>query len=824
MELNIFNLKKKVVGDQGVSAAPVAAGGALAAKGGVIAGNKEVLASGLVSVTDIIAPSALDVDFDNLKIGNKFFRSLFVAGYPRYVTANWLLPIINFDHTLDLSFFVYPVEGKGILDDLRRKIAEMEAEISTDLQRGKVVDPATQAKLEDAMVLQSQLVKGAERFFQFGFYITIPADSLEELNQITKQVESTLGSLMVIAKHTTLQMEDGFKSVLPLCYDLLNITRNMDTTSLATTFPFTSSELTANEGIMYGINEHNGSLVVFDRFTMENYNMVVLAKAGAGKSYAVKVEVLRSIMFGTDVFIIDPESEYEPLAKAAGGEFITFGFNSPAKINPFDLAAIYDPEENQLGLKILSLHSLFKIIMGDMTSMEESLLDRALIETYRAKGITSDPATQNREAPLMEDLYKTLLGMEEDLAAGLAARIEKFIKGSFKGIFDQKTTVNLANPFTVFSVRDLESTLRPIAMFVVLDFIWTKIKKELKKRLLIVDEAWWLMQYPDSASFLYSIAKRSRKYYLGLTTITQDVEDFLDKDIGGAIIKNSSIQLLMKQSPAAIDKVAEVFYLSEGEKQLLLSADQGEGIFFAGANHVAIRIIASPEEHRLVTTKPSEVLARRQLEEEKSKLEQIEKEKERKRGQIAAREEAREVRQEEKINPITAPVETVKIETSGEKPQPTPLPQPTVVAVQTPQKEAGKYENKSAEPLVNEQQVGVRSFSPFPTPARIETVQVKNQGVINQGQGGELRKTERDNSTTSGEGWLQKETGQQQNLGGGGYKTDQGDKTSVDVTPQGGGGWGSDSNQATGEYRQSWTVKPQMGGGGNMPPKTVIKS
>jgi len=325
------------------------------------------------------------------------------------------------------------------------------------------------------------------------------------------------------------------------------------------------------------------------------------------------------------------------LARAVGGEFITFGFNSPAKINPFDLSAIYDPEENQLGLKILSLHSLFKIVMGEMTAREEAILDRALVETYRAKGITTDPATQNKEPPLMEDLYKTLLGMEDELAAGLASRIEKFIKGSFRGVFDHKTTVNLTNPFTVFSVRDLESALRPIAMFIVLDFIWTKIKRELKKRMLVVDEAWWLMQYPDSANFLYSVAKRARKYYLGLTTITQDVEDFLSTDIGKSIITNSSIQMLMKQSPAAIDRLGEVFYLSEGEKQLLLSADIGEGIFFAGANHVAIRVVASPEEHTLVTTRPSEVIARMKKEEgeEARKMEGVGEEEEQGQGKLA---------------------------------------------------------------------------------------------------------------------------------------------------------------------------------------------
>lgn len=354
------------------------------------------LSKGMVSVQDVIAPTAIEVDFNHLKIGDKYFQTLFVAGYPRFVSSNWLLPLINFDHSLDIAMFIYPVEGKGVLDDLRRKIAEMEAEIQTDLQRGKIVDPATQAKLGDARSLQEQLVKGEERFFQFGLYVTIPADSPKELNHLSRQVISLLGSLLIISKQTTLQMEDGFKTTIPTCVDQMMITRNMDTTSLATTFPFTSSELTANEGVLYGINEHNDSLIIFDRFTLENANSVIFGKSGGGKSYLIKLEALRSLMFGTEIIIIDPEAEYEALTRAVGGEYIDFGFNSQAKINPFDLSAVYVEGENELGLKILSLHSLFKVIMGQMTPTEEAILDRALILAYRMKNITPDPATQKK--------------------------------------------------------------------------------------------------------------------------------------------------------------------------------------------------------------------------------------------------------------------------------------------------------------------------------------------------------------------------------------------------------------------------------------------
>lgn len=559
-----------------------------------------------LSIQDVVAPQKIEVDFDFIKINDKYFRTLFVAGYPRFVSPGWMDAIINFDHSLDLSFFVYPVEGKTVLDELRRKITEMEAEIATDLQRGKIINPSTQAKLEDAHALQEQLVKGAERFFRFAFYITIPAASLEEINNITQQVESTLASLLVVVKHARLQAEDGFLTTLPLGQDRLGVTRNMDTTSLATTFPFSSTELSSDRGVLYGINEDNDSLVIFDRFSLENYNSVLFATSGAGKSYSVKLEAVRSLMLGTEVFIIDPEEEYKKLTEAVGGEFLSFSFASAAKINPFDLSTARD-DENQLGLKILSLHSLFGVIMGKLDPSEQALLDRALIATYKAKGITTDPTTHSRQPPLMEDLYKTLLGMEDPASRSLADRLEKFVKGSFQGLFDQHTNISLKNPFTVFSVRDLEESLRPIAMFVILDFIWTRIRAALKKRILIVDEAWHMMRYPDTAAFLYSVAKRSRKYWLGLTTITQDVEDFLSLDIGKAIVTNSALRLLMKQSPAAIDTIADVFKLSEGEKQLLLAADIGEGIFFAGANHVAIRVVASPEEHKLITSKPSEI-------------------------------------------------------------------------------------------------------------------------------------------------------------------------------------------------------------------------
>ncbi len=566
------------------------------------------LAHGSLAIKDIIAPSLIEVDFDFLKIGSSYYKTLFVAGYPRFVSANWLYPLISYDHSLFISMFIYPAESKIILEDLKRKIAEMEATIQTDIKRGRVIDPGVQVALDDALSLQAQLAKGAERFYQFGLYISIPAETIDELNQTAKEVESTLGSLLIISKHATLQMEEGFKSTIPVGQDKLDVTRNMDTTSLATTFPFTTAALTANKGILYGINEHDGSLVIFDRFSLENANSVVFGKSGSGKSFVIKLEALRSLMFGTEVFVIDPEGEYSTLTKALHGEEVAFSFNTPVKMNPFDLSGIVEEGENELGLKILSLHALMRVIMGELSPPEDAILDRALVLTYKQKGISPDPASQKNEPPLMEDLYKVLLGMEEEEAKRLAERLEKFVKGSLAGIFNQKSNFDIKNPLTVFNIKELEAELRPIAMFIILDFIWNKIKKVTKKRLLVVDEAWYLMKNPDSANFMYGIAKRARKYYLGLTTITQDVEDFLDTDHGKAIITNSSIQILLKQSTAAIDKLTEVFYLSGGEKHLLLSTEVGEGLFFAGSSHVALRIIASPEEYQLVTSKPQEIL------------------------------------------------------------------------------------------------------------------------------------------------------------------------------------------------------------------------
>ncbi|MBI2032057.1 MAG: ATP-binding protein [Candidatus Levybacteria bacterium] len=563
-------------------------------------------------ITDIIAPPSVEVDFGHIRVGEHFFKTFFVIGYPRFVSPNWLEPLIDFDSTMNISMFCYPASSPDVLSDLRRKIAEMEATIAVQLEQGLEADPNVKASLEDALAVQEELAKGIERFFQFSLYITLVAGDLPTLDQNARNLKTLLSSILILAKPATLQMEDGFKSTSPMAIDSLYITRNMDTTSLASTFPFTSATLTQDKGVLYGINQLNGSLVIFDRYSMENANEVVLGKSGAGKSYLIKLEIMRQFMFGSEVIILDPEGEYDKLSVALGGEYISFKTSSPVKINPFDMAGLYEEGENELGSKILSLHALLRIVMGELDPAHDAILDRALVETYKRKGITGDPKTQRKEPPVMNDLYNVLSEGKDPTSQDLSLRLEKFIHGSLSGIFNQQSNLDIKNPLTVFSIKELEGDLRPIAMQIILDFVWTRIRKNLKKRLLIVDEAWYLMKYPESASFIYGIAKRARKYYLGLTTATQDVQDFLSTDYGKAVLSNSSIQILLKQSPTQIDLVGEVFYLTQQEKNLLISANVGEGLFFAGQSHVAIQVVAAPFEHEIITSNPEDIVRQKQ--------------------------------------------------------------------------------------------------------------------------------------------------------------------------------------------------------------------
>lgn len=578
---------------------------------------EQAFLKGVTTLRDLIAPSSLEIHSSYFRLGTKYGRTLYVYGYPRSIYTGWLSSLINIDEVLDVSMYVYPVESQVVLNNLRKKVTQLEASISISSEKGKTRDPGIEAAINDAEELRDQLQVGSERFFRFGLYITLFADSLDELGFVQHKIETLFGQQMVFSKVASSQQEQGLNSTIPQMSDQLQIRRNMNTGAISTSFPFTSADLTQESGVLYGINMHNNGLVIFDRFSLENANMVVFAKSGAGKSFTVKLEALRSMMTGSEVVIIDPENEYQKLSDAVGGSYIRLSLNSDVRINPFDLPRVIDNDEadNALRANLVTLHGLFRLMMGGaqtsstaanssaLTPAEEADLDQALIDTYARAGITSDPLTHNSPPPTVNELYDTLLHMEGS-GPQLAQRLRKYTTGTFAGLFSQQSNIDINNPMVVFNIRDLEDELRPVAMYIVLSHIWNIVRTNQKKRMLIVDEAWQLMKFDDSANFLFSLAKRARKYYLGLTTITQDVEDFMGSKMGRAIVANSSMQLLLKQSSSAVDVLSDVFKLTEEEKKRLANFPVGQGLFFAGQSHVHIQIEASPTEKELITTNP----------------------------------------------------------------------------------------------------------------------------------------------------------------------------------------------------------------------------
>ena len=579
---------------------------------------------GITALRDFIAPSSVEFSPAFFQIGTRFARTYFVYGYPRQISTGWLSSMVNLDEVVDLSLFIYPVESQVVLKNLQKKVAQLEAGVMIDSEKGRVRDPAKQSAIIDAEEMRDKLQVGEERFFRFGLYFTVYAESMDELEFVSHKIESILGQQLVFSKPASSQQEQGLNSTVPQLSDQLQIRRNMNTGAISTSFPFTSADLTQDNGILYGINMHNSGLVIFDRFSLENGNAVVFAKSGAGKSFTVKLEALRSMMMGTEIFIIDPENEYQRMCEAVGGAYVRLSLNSQTRLNPFDLPQVVDAEEadNALRSNLITLHGLLRLMMGGaqqqmsnsgtgymapaMTPSEEADLDAALIETYAKAGITNDPLTHVSIPPTIGDLYDTLLHMGGN-GPQLAQRLRKYTSGTFAGIFSQQSNININNPMVVFNVRDLEDELRPVAMFIVLNYIWNKTKSDKKRRMLVVDEAWQLMKYEDSANFLFSLAKRARKYNLGITTITQDVEDFMGSRMGRAIVANSSMQILLKQSPSAVDVLADVFKLTSEEKKRLAQFPVGQGLFFAGQSHVHIQIAASPTEQGLITTNPQQV-------------------------------------------------------------------------------------------------------------------------------------------------------------------------------------------------------------------------
>jgi conjugal transfer ATP-binding protein TraC len=576
---------------------------------------EKIYQSGLATIRDLIAPSSMEIRYDSIRVEGMYAQSFYVYAYPRYLDSNWLSPVINFDVTMDISQFIYPIDSSKIMKILKKKVTEMQSSVRINTEKGMVSDPALETALQDAEELRIQIQRGEEKFFQFALYFTVYSDDEKKISRVAKHLESMLGGKLVLTKRADLQMEQAFNSTLPMCLDELEIATNMNTSPLSSTFPFSSADLTSNEGILYGLNRHNDSLIIFDRFSLENANSVVFAKAGAGKSYSVKLEILRSMMMGTDVIVIDPENEYEALSETVGGAYLRVSLTSERRINPFDLPTPIEEEDVQPGdlvrANIINLHGLLKIMLGGVTPEEEAMLDKALIDVYAVKGITMEVVDPSKfPPPTMEDLYDILSSTEG--ADSLTKRLQKYTVGTYAGIFNKPTNIDLKSGLMVFCIRDLEDALRPIAMYIILNYIWAKVRSRLKKRILVIDEAWTMMQHEDSARFLFGLVKRSRKYYLGITTITQDVEDFIKSPFGKPVVTNSSLQLLLKQSPAAIDILGKIFNLTEGEKYMLINSGVGQGLFFAGLKHVAIQIIASYTEDKIITTNPEEILRARE--------------------------------------------------------------------------------------------------------------------------------------------------------------------------------------------------------------------
>ena len=584
-------------------------------------GNKpkqeKFLEKEMTTAMDIIAPASIEVNQNYVQMEEKLAKTYFVFSYPRYLTTGWLSPIINMDIPLDISFFFHPIETGTILKQLRKSVTEVQAEIIEREDKGLIRDPALETAYQDLEDLRTRLQTAQEKMFKFGLYITIYADNTKELETVETTLRSILEARLIYIKPALYQQKEGLLSCFPYCSDLLQIHNTLNTTPLSSIFPFVSFDLSSNEGILYGINKHNNSLVLFDRFSMENANMVIFAKSGSGKSYAVKLEILRSLMMGAECIIVDPENEYKTLAEAVDGSFFKISLSSDSHINPFDLPEPREDEtsEDVLRSNIINLVGLMRIMLGGLSPEEDAVMDRGLAETYAAKDITpnSDPKTWVDKVPIMSDLESVLETMEG--AESLVERLRKFTKGTYASFFNQKSNISMNKSLVVFGIRDMEDELRPMAMFIIMRYIWNTTRAVMKKRLLVIDEAWWMMKTEDGASFLFGICKRARKYWLGVTTITQDVSDFMRSEYGKPIITNSSIQLLLKQSPATIDLIQQTFTLTEQEKFLLLETPVGEGIFFAGQKHVAIRIVASYTEDQIITTSPEEVIKIKQAKE-----------------------------------------------------------------------------------------------------------------------------------------------------------------------------------------------------------------
>ena len=562
----------------------------------------------LAYIKDMIAPAYMKVFPDKVKINNVFTKTFFVYAYPNFLEWNWLSPIINWDTKFDMSLYIYPIDSAFIQKYLRKRLTQLNSERNINAEKWLVNDPWINAQIQDVEELREKLTRGQEKYFHFWLYITLYAETEDKLNKIWKDVETILAWRNVLQKQSFLRSEAWFISTWPFARDELWVYRNISTWWLSTTFPFSSSTLSHDDWILYWVNTHNNSLILYDRFKSENANMCVFAKSWGWKSFAVKLEILRSLMMWTDVIVIDPENEYRALVDTVWGTYLDVSLNSRERINPFDLPLwVKDKDIKPWDLlrdAIVNLLWLMNLMLWKLNWNESSIMEKAIITTYNLKWITlEDDSIEWKEIPTMKDLYSVLETM--DWARDVTQRLEKYTTWIFSWLFSELTNISLKEWLQVFSVRDLDDILRPTAMYIILSYIWNRVRSSNKKRLLVIDEAWNIMQHEDSAKFLFGLVKRARKYNLWVTTITQDVEDFLWSSYWKPIVTNSSIQLLLKQSPASIDALQNVFKITDQEKYILLNSAVWQWLFFAGSEHVGIQVISSYYEEQIVSTDPN---------------------------------------------------------------------------------------------------------------------------------------------------------------------------------------------------------------------------
>ena len=558
---------------------------------------------------DLLSYSGLEENAAYLQMGEKYVRTLFISAYPYVASTGWLNSLINFNYDSDISYHIEQIDPLLALPKLNRKITELESTKRQMIKSGKVIGSEITDPLESAVQLKDKIQRGQEKLFQISIYIALSANSLSELNKITKILESVMSTYLFYTKTASFQQLEGLQSILPRGENVLSQKRNLDSSSAALTFPFVSSELVQESGILYGVNRANNSLVIIDRFSLNNANSIIFAQSGSGKSYTAKVEILRHLMQGTKVIVIDPEREYKQLAKSVNGTYIKLSATSQEKINPFDLSLSTGSKEQDLSEHVGNLTEIISLMVGNLSAEERGVIDKAIMQTYKKfgyllKGAVKKKHTKQNTFPLLKDFYKTLKGMKQK---DLCSRLERFVKGSLTNVFDSQTNIKLDNRLVIFDIKDLHESLRQIMMVVVANFVDSQVKSNPEKRILVIDEGWLLLEFEESARFISGLVRRARKYYLGVTIISQQAQDFLKQDYGRAIASQSSLRILMKQDTTTIKKVSEEFHLSEYEQHFLLTCDRGEALIIADLHHVGVKIVASRKEHPLLTTDPREI-------------------------------------------------------------------------------------------------------------------------------------------------------------------------------------------------------------------------